>query len=447
MFVTLKAAKTGTSDGVAMEQVAQSNASACNRFGRRVACMGCRSKKLRCMGSRLSCDRCNTQGIPCVPSSSRSVRDRASTRRTGSRVCQPKPSDSINDDSHYDARVQESDVTLPTPPRLQSDEEPGSNDGQTSHPVDPGTGNQPEPRTSTHRLGLGGPNLVDEILGVDLEASPPWGSASDTQTDDSAMTRPIFSPASRGVPVESGLTRPTGTIAYSGASEQSSTPAIPRPAPCSCLEDMLEIVQKLDDDEFKLKSLGFDEVLKLQKFMIFHCCKPLDCTNCMNLPSSSTVILIICERITEMFRCLSRRIKRQLPDRGGPNALNDKFEEPGFTFHHPLSNGQALDEAEPIRLFDGFSSEPSIRTPCNPDMFSPEFKAQYSYEEQLHMIRVLAKIQVRNANQLLLRIGEMHQSQRSQARFGKILDLVNRLQQAAESIDNTFQILLQNLVE
>jgi hypothetical protein len=266
---------------------------------------------------------------------------------------------------------------------------------------------------------------------------------------------PIFSPPPGGVLDESaprelsfpGSTHPTETITYSGPSEDNSTPTIPETTPCSCLEDMLEIVQKLDDDEFKLRTLGFDEVLKLQKFMIFHCCKPLDCANCMDLPSTSTVILIICERITEMFRCLSRRIKRQLPDGGELDAPNNKSDEPGFLFHHPLSNGQALDEASPIRLFDGLSSEASIRVPCNPDMFSPEFKAQYSYEEQLHMIRVLAKIQVRNANQLLLRISEMHQSQRSQARFGKILDLINRLQQAAESIDRTFQILLQNLVE
>src|SRR5688572_16706609 len=42
-------------------------------------------------------------------------------------------------------------------------------------------------------------------------------------------------------------------------------------AGCSCISDTLDVVQKLDDDYFQLRTLAFDHVLKLQKWLIFHC--------------------------------------------------------------------------------------------------------------------------------------------------------------------------------
>lgn len=218
---------------------------------------------------------------------------------------------------------------------------------------------------------------------------------------------------------------------------------------CSCLGDTLDIVQKLDDDAFQLRTLAFDHVLKLQKWLIFHCCKPLDCDKCADLLQTYTIILIICDRVAEMFKCLSRRIKLPLSN---PTAVDDptSIETPDMTTPSssvtlPRDNPPLQDEST-AQLFDSFSGDAGITTPCNPEMFSPEFRAQYSYDEQLHMIRVLTKIQVRNFNQLLVRISELQQTQQSQARFGKIMSLIKRLQEAGASMDASFQSMLQSLV-
>ncbi|KAF7554616.1 hypothetical protein G7Z17_g2766 [Cylindrodendrum hubeiense] len=217
---------------------------------------------------------------------------------------------------------------------------------------------------------------------------------------------------------------------------------------CCCLVDTLDIVQKLDDDAFQLRTLAFDHVLKLQKWLIFHCCKPLDCDKCSTLLQTYTVILIICDRVAEMFKCLSRRIKQPSPnspegdDHGqiGTPDMTTPSSSATFQRSEPLSG-----DASSAQLFDSLSGDAGIRTPCNPEMFSPEFRAQYSYDEQLHMIRVLAKIQVRNFNQLLVRISETQQTQQSQARFGKIMSLIRRLQDAGASMEESFKIMLQSL--
>ncbi|EXA30036.1 hypothetical protein FOVG_18543 [Fusarium oxysporum f. sp. pisi HDV247] len=437
MFVTLKASKD-RSKGATMEQVALSSATQAgsrNRFGsRRVACMGCRSKKLRCTGSRVSCDRCVAQGVPCVLSSKTRTRTR---RQTAYRVPHQSTCGSSNESGHVHVAVGELDLTSLVDVAVLSSERGRLN----------GTGEQ---RVLSGVEASPGGRSGDESSSEILDASSPFSLlAPDVQTalpdGGSSITAPREMPdTSASTPSFPSVNDSSKTANHSGTLEKHSVSGVREAVSCSCLEDMLEIVRKLDDDEFRLRTLTFDEVLKLQKWTIFHCCKPLDCLNCADLPAASSVILIICEKITEMFRCLSRRIKRQLAD---GEQLNDFSSDETLPFHQLSSDiGVAYDDASPTHLFDRFSGAPGISTPCNSDMFSPEFKGQYSCEEQLHMSRILAKIQVRNFNQFLLRISEMHESQRNQARFGKIFDLVNRLQQAATSIDATFQRMLQNLM-
>lgn len=285
---------------------------------------------------------------------------------------------------------------------------------------------------------------TDVALKVDLMMSEPMQAQSPPAEDlisSSSLDISQFLADFPGTPCLSATSPITSRV---HATENSNNVLA-----CSCLGDTLDIVQKLDDDAFQLRTLAFDHVLKLQKWLIFHCCKPLDCDKCTNLLQTYTIILIICDRVAEMFKCLSRRIKLPLPN---PTEAGDlrSIETPDMTT--PSSSGTLPRDKTPLQdestaqLFDSFSGDAGIATPCNPEMFSPEFRAQYSYDEQLHMIRVLTKIQVRNFNQLLVRISELQQTQQSQARFGKIMSLIKRLQEAGASMDESFQSMLQSLV-
>jgi hypothetical protein len=208
----------------------------------------------------------------------------------------------------------------------------------------------------------------------------------------------------------------------------------------------------LDDDEFHLRTLSFDQVFKLQKYLIFHCLAPLDCKSCSDSPRTHTVVLIITGRVVEMFACLSRRLKNTQPKFivDGPRAddLREHSSSIGearpsfFRFKEPPNVPPGWG---PTNIFDGETGEPGVAVVCNPDMFSPDFREQYSTEEQFHMIKVLAKIQIRNLNQLLVRVGAMPQSQRSQARMGKIEEQKKRLQEAAEIMEASFEAILKEI--
>jgi hypothetical protein len=192
------------------------------------------------------------------------------------------------------------------------------------------------------------------------------------------------------------------------------------------MADLLDIMQKLDDDEYKLTTLGFDHVLKLQKFLIFHCFKPVDCVSCRDSPTVSSMTLIICERIANMYDCLATRIT---PGGVSFNKLSGEYEP----------TDKLIEPSGPKRFRHGI-----LQGPCNPELFSPEFRAEYSVEEQLHMIRVLAKVQTKNTRQFLARFAELKQSQRSQARLAKVEMLDERISDAAASIDKAFDAMLQH---
>lgn len=76
-------------------------------------------------------------------------------------------------------------------------------------------------------------------------------------------------------------------------------------------------------------------------------------------------------------------------------------------------------------------------------MFTPDFSAEYSDEEQLLMARVLIKVQIRNFSNLLERVQNLNKSQQSQARRGKVRMLVTRLSNSTLVIDAAFDGLLE----
>lgn len=369
------------------------------------------SQKLRCVGEGQSCDRCSSRETPCVvPSSRRDSRARTTTRRE-------RPiRRNTNSGHHVDPEPLRSEIPqVPdTSQQVHLDEDEGLQENLPA--LDPETSQFLSSANSNH-----------DVMVLTNAGDPAYPS---NPTSKEMPNTPTLDGLSR----EGSNDMSSGETSSAGAAESDR---------CFCVKDLLDIVQKLEDDVFRLRTLGFDHILKLQKYMIFHCCKALDCPNCANSSSSATVILIICDRITSMFRCLSRRIRHQLLNGEGWDVASDS--DGSEMYSRPIpDHGLAETSSPSVREV---SAEVNPRPRCNPDMFSPEFKAQYSVEEQLHMIRVLAKIQVRNSNQLLVRISETSRAQNCEARFARIMDMTSRLQQAAESIDDTFQKMLQNLVD
>lgn len=195
----------------------------------------------------------------------------------------------------------------------------------------------------------------------------------------------------------------------SGVTESSSR--------CSCNESLMDVVQKLDDDFFSLRHLPFDEVLHVQKWLMFSCCEPLDCAYCEERPITHSTLLIICDRITQIFTCLCRRLGSITTPPIGP--------DPPPTESWPLQQTQEVIVA--WQLFDGRTGQSGMTGPCTHDIFRETFGAVHSQEEQLLTIQVLMKAQMRNFTKLLERVGDMSPCKSSQARAGRVKNLITHL--------------------
>ncbi|KZL74866.1 hypothetical protein CI238_07484, partial [Colletotrichum incanum] len=211
--------------------------------------------------------------------------------------------------------------------------------------------------------------------------------------------------------------------------------------PCSCTNNLLKIVQQFDDDDFGLASLSLDEVMKLQKWILFQCCQPLDCPPCQALPAVHTVLLIICDRMTEIFECIEKRIRRTNSQPHGTKRQND----PNY-----LSDGMRFASPEVRRssgnLFDASTGNVAGQMDCNPNLFPPEFQRGYSDEEQVHMIRVLLKLQMRNFRSLLVRVHDANQASGREARKSKVKSLTARLSAAEVGIENSLRDTLKHIL-
>lgn len=212
-----------------------------------------------------------------------------------------------------------------------------------------------------------------------------------------------------------------GNISSHQTPAESTTPlSSGNPAPCQCEAEIVRVVQQLDDDTFQLSTLPLDRVLQLQKWLIFHCCKPLSCPSCSAVATCHAMILVVCDRLTEMFECIHRRIRRY----GGVTTAPDDAYPPS------------------TQLFtaDGAAS----KAVCTTLLFSLELNGQYSDEEQVHMIQVLLNLSVRNLRRLLARAEELSKIGGGQARLLRIRSLLARLGKAVEDIDNAFCDVLQS---
>ncbi|KAK0726612.1 hypothetical protein B0T21DRAFT_37716, partial [Apiosordaria backusii] len=216
-------------------------------------------------------------------------------------------------------------------------------------------------------------------------------------------------------------------------------------ASCNCLNNLIRVLQQLDDDEFHLATLPLDQVLQLQKWLVFQCCQPLDCPACLPLSSVHTILLVICDRLSEMFQCIHLRIKRANVIMGEVGSVDGVNEYVNMQARPLGLAGRNMTSTEPSRpqIFDGASGLPTTASRCNPLMFSDEFRGLYSNEEQIHMIRALLELQIRNLKQLLVRVEETEIVQTSRARLSKVEALKAQLASASRSIDEAFRAILE----
>lgn len=198
---------------------------------------------------------------------------------------------------------------------------------------------------------------------------------------------------------------------------------------CACISDLLRTIQQMDDDEFGLASLATDQVIQVQKYLTFQCFKPLSCRYCSDSSTASTLMFGLCDRLTEFFECMGRRLDRTRLFLDGKDAYGSDL---------PIDKTVAR-----TQVFCGTSGQPAEWAQCNLIVFSDEFRSQYSNEEQLHMIKVLLELQIRNYRSLLEKLGAIPHVKNTPARKARVDLMRERLVKATGDIDRAWAGIME----
>lgn len=265
------------------------------------------------------------------------------------------------------------------------------------------------------------------------------------------------------------------------SARESNSSDGPRPS-CACIEDALDLVQKLDDDHFRLGMITSDQVLQVHKLLVSQCLRSLDCPRCCDESAAHTVILILCDRATQMMTALAGRLERSTAGRqisedrrrrstsgdvapyqsptghrtfevqplrhspGRPGSRSDSIEEEGWRrFQQPSPTSSSPVSNRPSETSSDSGRVPGLCGESGGGMFTPEFRAQYSDEELFHMIRELAWIQIRNMHRLLGRVEALPPTKRNLARADRIQTLRQKVEEAAGRMDRWFEAMLAKL--
>lgn len=200
------------------------------------------------------------------------------------------------------------------------------------------------------------------------------------------------------------------------------------------MEGTVRVVQQLDDDEFHITTLTLDQVLRLQKTIITHCTSAIGCADCKSPSDVQAMLVIICDRLAEMFECIHRRmdkVKRRLAS-GLPIAMRHLVV--------PTRNEQPIRDGQ---LFCNTTGGLANKADCNPGLFLPGLEALYSEQEQVHLIEVLLRLQMENFETLLHRIIQTRQATVSQARRSKLHNILDRLSKARADIEADLREVFQ----
>ncbi|KAK3352254.1 hypothetical protein B0T25DRAFT_477576 [Lasiosphaeria hispida] len=436
MFITLKSS-AGQNEARGMEQVARRNAGLGstkhrNRANRRPACVACQTKKLRCTGSPRDCDRCRSRSIECVFPTY--VKNGSQSRP---RVPLPQPA----------SAPEPREPLVDTVRRGYQD---SSQHQQPSATTQVGTAPDADARVDLLEgdffdfgddVDLDIEEVIRDNASPDLRAGPgamvTYGRTQPHQPPCSQSSQAASTPET-AVPTAS--TTPPSSASPHAPSTTLPPPPCSSPTACSCLDTLVRVTSQLDDDEFDIITLSLDQQLQLQKWLVFQCCTALDCQNCITRATVHSVILIICDRLTEMVECIHARIGRLCDVTLADSSSTARSLHPDYLpLYKPIGRGNS-------QLYSRTSGLPANGTNCNPLMFSDEFRNQYSDEEQTHMIRVLLKLQIRNYRQLLVRIEGTTHVVTSPARSSKVRAIGARLAQASADIDGALSDALQTLM-
>src|SRR5687768_9167830 len=163
---------------------------------------------------------------------------------------------------------------------------------------------------------------------------------------------------------------------------------------CSCTQNVVQVLSNIEEDQFKLTQLSLDQVVQLQKWLMYQCCTALECPQCHGERSVHTILVLICERILLMYECSAARIAKaaHIHSAEGTRRVPPKGTDDYASYYSPESNGV---------LFCGISGVPMETAPCQGGICSPEQGSQYSIEEQVCMVHALMKLHMKSFRSLL----------------------------------------------
>ncbi|KAF4547723.1 Hypothetical protein D9617_37g012490 [Elsinoe fawcettii] len=430
MFITLKNANGQES----MEEVltkapnrSRTSMRARNAL-RRPACTACRKSKLRCTGLEQQCDRCQSRSILCVLPASPGPKLRQEPSQS------PKNGTTAPHKSKFIGPVAAavhptpSSTALEVPPATCTTSAPGSLN--TMAELDPSVGN-----SSSHMFQLEadhnffeGLDLQQASLASAVDTSTAWFDMPTDVGEELANLEDEHPPSmasTDGSGSAHGISGPIpGLMLNVNASVEDNRSQW---LGCSCVNNALGVIQQLDDDHYRLASLSLDQVIQLQKWIHKTSEACLTCETCKHDPKALTVTVIICERLMDMFECIHRRI-----DQATRSVSNGRIDSADLV--HMMME-------EPLGVPDS-SSDDAGDSRCNTALFSSDFQTMYSGEEQVHMMRVLLRLQMRNLHDNLTKLKDTFDSKANRARRQKIASLLNRFSKAATAIEASLQDLL-----
>ncbi|KAK0630432.1 hypothetical protein B0T17DRAFT_490225 [Bombardia bombarda] len=424
------------------------------RAVRRPACIPCQTKKLRCTGSPENCDRCRTKAIACVLASSTTPK-KSRSNLLPSRPFAEDRNLQLDPPAVHSRTAAISTATLP--PSYQAtnitSQLPSPGDALTADgylnwedvnnsdtdieigEADLHSQTNPDATATESRVETNQSYPLDQLLRQVHHRLGPYLASSPTQIRNS-QSHTIFTRDASGNPSQDTTSQSVSSTPVAQAVPSENQNSNSSPPQCTCTDNLVRIVQQIDDDEFRMTTLSLDHVIQLKKWLIFQCCKPLNCPQCVDAAPVHTVLLIICDRLTQIFECIHKRIERARGILAGHISDLSDHSMPSPSSHIP----------SPAQLFCSLSGGEANIASCNPKMFSDEFRAQYSDEEQVHMIRVLLGLQLRNLGQLFGRLENASQPHANLARQSRIESLKTRLAKASTDIDRTLQGVLQDFV-
>ncbi|KAK6079476.1 hypothetical protein SCUP234_05645 [Seiridium cupressi] len=272
----------------------------------------------------------------------------------------------------------------------------------------------------------------DDLMGTDLESSNTSYSksivlGSTDHHDDGPVAEKSQHPSS--LLLESFILDYQVVSPTSAASHESTTRA-PESPPCSCTQDLIQIIQQLDDDHFRITTLTLGEVVQLRKRLIAQCDKSIRCLACNETGTIHSLVIIICDRLTEMFECTHKRVRRV----HHIITQNDKDKS-------SLETMDSVDLEDELRgqLFCSATGQMAGRAPCNLKLFQSGPQNSFSNEEQLHMIEALLKLQTASFQNLLINLENSGQAVGNTARQSKVNSLITRLDRAARNTSEELQ--------